>query len=113
MTPEGLRRLAAQRTAEAAYLHRDAAQLRSQAGALEGLLDPLVSISQRVWTGPAADDFERQVRIQAGRVNEQAQALGRVAVDFDRMAGQKRREADRLQSQAAAIEGASGTGVVM
>ncbi|MDJ0664784.1 MAG: hypothetical protein QNJ75_09500 [Acidimicrobiia bacterium] len=113
MTPEGLRRLAAKRTAEAADLHSDAARLRSQAGVLEGLLDPLVSMSQRVWRGPAADEFEKQVRVHAGRVNEQARALSGVATDFDRMAGQKKREAVRLQAQAAAIEEAAGTGAVM
>lgn len=113
MTPEQLRRLAAQRAAEAAELHSDAARLRSQAGSLEGLLDPLVPISQRVWKGPAADEFESQARARAGRVNEQARVLSAVAGDFDRIAGQKQQEAVRLRTEAAAIESVTGPGEVM
>jgi len=104
MTPEQLRSLAARRRAEAAELHTDAARLRSQAELLTGLLDPLVPISQRVWRGPAAIEFENQVRVHAGRVNEQAQLLESVAADFDRIAGKKEQEDRQLRAQADALE---------
>lgn len=107
MTPEQLHRLAAQRAAEAADLHADAARLRCQAGEIAGVLDPLVPMSQRVWRGPAAEEFENQVRAHAYRVNQQAEMLGEVAAGFDRSAEDKKREAARLRAQAAAIESAS------
>ena len=104
MTPEQTRRLATQRMTEAVELRTDAARLRTQADALDGLLEPLVPMSQRVWRGPAADEFEHCVRIHSGRVNEQAKVLQSAAVDFDRSAGHKEREAIRLRAQASAME---------
>jgi hypothetical protein len=63
--------------------------------------------------GPAANEFENQVRVYASRVNEQARVLDTVAADFDRMAGQKQREAAGLRAQAAAMEPIAAPDTVM
>ena len=86
MTPEQLRAIAARRVGEADELHIDAARLRSQAGTLSGLLEPLVPISQRAWKGPAANEFENQVRAHSARVNDQARVLRSIAAGFDQSA---------------------------
>ena len=94
-------------------MRTDAARLRAQADELGGLLDPLIPMSQRVWQGPAAVDFENQVRAHAQRVNQQAQVLRAAAVDFDRDAGRKEQEAIRLRAQATAMEMVGAPGGVM
>ncbi len=104
MTPAELRRLADQRMTAAAALAADAGRLRAQAAGLEGILDPLVPMSQQVWTGPAASAFEDQVRAHAGVVNEQVHRLRQVAVDLDRRADDARRDAALLRARATAAE---------
>lgn len=104
MTPAELRRLADRKMAAATALASDAARLRSQADELRGLLEPLVPISQRVWVGPAATDFEDQVRAQSARLDEEAGRLRQVAAELERRAGSERRAAADLRAQAAAAE---------
>ena len=112
MTADQLRRLATARTREAGELVVDANRLRSQASALSGLLDPLVPMSQRVWIGPAASDFESQVQEHSGRLRNQAAILDRIANDFEQLAAAKRREAAQLQVRAAASEASISGGVI-
>ncbi len=100
MTAVALRRLADSKLADAASLEGDADRLRAQAAALRGLLDPLVSISQRVWMGPAATDFEEKARQKGQQVDDQAAGLTRIAAEFDGDARRLRREASDLQRQA-------------
>ena len=104
MSPAELRRLADRKLIEAANLEEAAERLRSQAAALRGLLDPLAPMSQRVWAGPAATDFESTARSLSQQVDEQAAQLVRAAVDFDADASQCRRQAARFREQAAAAE---------
>lgn len=107
MTPAALRRLADQKLAEADSLASDADRLRSQAAALRGLLEPLISISQRVWVGPAASDFEEKSRVHAQQVDDQADRLNRIAAEFDDQAGRFRREAAALRREADVSEAAA------
>lgn len=107
MTPYELRRLAARKLAEATDLAVDADRLRAQAAALQGLLDPIVPISQRVWAGPAADEFETQVRLYSHQVNEQSAQLTRIAAGFDDEAARLRRETEMLRAEASAAEAAA------
>jgi len=102
MTPGELLSRAARLRAQAAGMDADALRLRGQAGALRGLLDPLVTMSQQVWVGPAARDFESQVRAHGGVVDEQAGRIERVADQLIRKARDARIEAQRLDAQAAA-----------
>ena len=112
MTPEELRRRARQKRSDAADLAADADRLRSQAAALRGLLDPLLPMSGRVWVGPAAQDFESDVRRHGGMVDDQASRLTAIAGEFDRRAADARRTAATLDAQATAAELAvAGTGV--
>jgi len=104
MNPSELRRLADRKTAEATDCVVDAAQIRQQATGLRGLLDPLVPMSQRVWTGPAAEDFESQVRTQSGILNEEADRLIDLAGDLERRAAGLRAEAADLRVRAANAE---------
>jgi methyl-accepting chemotaxis protein len=98
--PEALRRLADQRLADADSIASDADRLRSQAAALDGLLDPLAPMSERVWVGPAAADFEAKSRSHAAQVNDQASRLNRIAAEFDERARQLRYEAASLRRAA-------------
>ena len=75
MTPAELRRRGYQKQSEADALMRDVTQLRAQAAALRGLLEPLAAMSSRVWAGPAADDFAVKARSASQTVNEQAARL--------------------------------------
>ena len=100
MTSAELRRLAAAKMNEATALGSDADRLRVQAAALRGLLDPLVSISHRVWTGPAAQDFEAKAQTQARIVNDQSSRLAAIAGELDDRAYRLRREAESLRRQA-------------
>ena len=111
MTPEHLRQIAAQREAESNELVRDALQLRSHASVLTGVFDPLIPGSKRVWTGPAAADFELRVKAQAGRLDQGARALACVASEFDRLAARKRSQAEQLRAAAAAAEPSLAGGV--
>lgn len=106
MTTAALRRIADQTLVDADSLASDAGRLRSQAASLRGLLDPLVSISQRVWVGPAASDFEQNSRARAGQIDGQAARLNRIASEFDGRSGQLRREAAALRRQADAADAA-------
>jgi len=99
-----LRRRADQKLAAAGAFAGDANRLRSQASVLTGLLDPLVSISQRVWTGPAAADFEANSRVRSHQVDRQAARMGHIAGEFDDRASVLRREAAALQRAALVAE---------
>jgi hypothetical protein len=70
-------------------------------------------MSRRVWRGPAANEFEDQVRTYAGRVNQQAQSLNAVAADFDRLAGRKESEAGDMRTRAALMETTDPVGGVI
>jgi uncharacterized protein YukE len=85
----------------------DADRLRVQAAALQGLLAPLVSTSQRVWVGPAASDFEAKVRSSAGAVDGQASRLRSIANELDRKAAVARRLAATLDAEAMVAEAAA------
>lgn len=114
MTAAALRRRADQKLVDADSLASDADQLRGQAAALHGLLDPLVSISQRVWVGPAASDFEERARERGQQVDDQAATLRRIAAEFDDEARRLRIQAAALRRQADAedaAEAAAPTGV--
>ena len=120
MTPAALRRLAEQKLDDAASLASDADRLRMQAAELDGLLDPLVPMSQRVWVGPAATDFETKTRLQAEQVNDQAARLRRIAAEFDVRARQlrteaaaDRRKADTAEATAAATSASSVPGGIL
>lgn len=104
MTPTELRRLAERKLTEATALAVDADRLRVQAAALRGLLEPIVPMSQRVWLGPAAEDFEAKASVHSQKVNEQSSQLGRIAAEFDEEAARLRRQAAILRSQAATAE---------
>ena len=114
MTSAELRRLATEKMNKAGALGSDADRLRVQAAALRNLLDPLVSMSQRVWTGPAAQDFEAKAQTHAQIVNEQSSRLAAIAGQFDDQASRLRHEAESLRRQAAAValpEGPTALGV--
>ncbi len=102
MTSSELRRLADQKIVQSNSLLRDADRLRSQAAALRGLLDPLVAMSQRVWVGPAAADFESRSTTHARIVNDQAGEIVRIAGELESQARELRRESASLRAQAAA-----------
>ncbi len=104
MTPYDMRRLADQKESAADRLEDNGERLRRAGDALRGLLDPLVPMSQRVWKGPAADDFERQVKVHAGQLHEQSAALALAASRLQREASIARSDAQRLRSQADAAE---------
>ena len=104
MTPDELRRLASRKIADAEALEADADRLRVQAAALDGLLEPLAPMSQRVWTGPAADEFEAKAATLSGLVNQQADRLREIAGDLVRRAVGKRSEAVELRARALAEE---------
>ena len=107
MTPAELRRRAYQKQSEADALASDAIELRAQAAALRGLLEPLAAMSARVWVGPAADDFEAKARTASHTVNEQADRLLRVAAELDDRAGSLRSQAWSLRTQADVAEAAA------
>ncbi len=107
MTSAELRRLADQKMVESNSLRRDADRLRSQAAALRGLLDPLPLISQRVWVGPAATDFEEKSTAYARQVDEQAVRLQRIVGEFEARAQDRHQEATVLRSKAAAADAAA------
>lgn len=106
MTPTELRRRASENRAEAAELTADADRLRSLAAVLRGSLDPLLPFSQRVWVGPAAEDFESEVRRHSGELHDHAVRLIAIAGDLDRRAAIARRTATSLDTQAVAAEAA-------
>jgi uncharacterized protein YukE len=117
VTPAELRRRAAESRAEATGLAADADRLRGQAASLRGLLDPLLPMSQRVWMGPAAEEFEADVRRHGAEIDGQAARLSSVADELDRRAQVTRSAATCLDSEAAVAEAAeaaaaaAGTGV--
>ena len=109
MTPATLRRLADQKIAESYTLARDADLLRAQGGALRGLLDPLASISQGVWAGPAAVDFEQQSAAQTRRVNGVAADLQRIGAEMEGRSRQLRNRAAELRILASRAEMATAS----
>jgi hypothetical protein len=113
VSPEELRCRARQKRAEAADLTSDADRLRGHAAALRGMLDPLVSMSHRVWVGPAAEDFEGDLRRHGGMVDGQANRLSAIAGGFDSRAAEARRVAAGLDARATAAESAASTGVTV
>ncbi len=104
MTPAELRHLAAQKIAAADSLAIDADRLRAQGAALRDLLGPLVPMSQRVWIGPAAADFEAKARAHARQLDGQSVRLQQIAGEFDGEAALLRREAAALRRAADAAE---------
>ena len=110
MSSYELRRLANQKAATAVALAADAAMLRAQAAELVGILNPLVPMSQRVWVGPAADDFESAVRANAAVLDEEAQRLRDIAGDLERRARIARGEAAELLSRAASVNVGAAAG---
>lgn len=112
MTPAALRRLADQKTAESYTMRSDADLLRAQGGALRGMLDPLISISQGVWVGPAATDFEQQSSVHAQRVNGVASDLVRIASEMESRARQLSDRAAELRRQASQAETGTPAGVI-
>ena len=114
MTSSELRRLAGEKIAAAASLVADAALLRSQAAELDGILDPLVPISQRVWVGPAAEDFESAVRAHGSVLRGEVLRLIDIATDLERRAQIARGEAAELRARALATQlvADAGLGVV-
>jgi hypothetical protein len=112
MTPADLRHLATQKLAAAATLAADADRLRSQAATLRGLLDPLVPMSQRVWVGPAAADFETKARAHAQQLDGQSARLQQVAGEFDGEDRRLRREAAELRRAAEVAAAAIPTGAL-
>jgi uncharacterized protein YukE len=109
VTPDELRRLAGRKRAEADEMAADADRLRVQAAALQGLLDPLVSISQQVWVGPAAADFEFDVRAHGSSVDAQADRLRSIAGQLDQRAASARHTASVLDAEAIAAEVTAST----
>lgn len=112
MTSAELRRLAERKLAEAGALAADADRLRAQAAALRSLLEPIVPMSQRVWVGPAAEDFEAKTRLQSQQLDLQALRLRGIAGQFDDEGARLRRDAAVLRSQAAIAEAAASSPVV-
>jgi hypothetical protein len=104
MNSTELRRLADEKMLRSNAVARDADRIRVQATALHGLLDPVVSISQGVWVGPAATDFEQQCAMRARQVDNQARELQGFAGELDQKARRLREEAARLRSQAHAAD---------
>lgn len=104
MTPYDLRREADRKEREATARIADAARLRSQATGLRGLLRPLIGMSQRVWTGPAATDFESNIAAHDLALGFEADRLVAVAAGFEQMARELRAEATELRQRAAAAE---------
>ena len=109
MTSAELRGLSERKRVEATALAGDADRLRAQAVALRGLLEPIVPMSQRVWVGPAAEDFEAKARLHSDQVDLQALRLVRIGGEFDGEAARLRHEAATLQRQAATAEAAVGS----
>jgi uncharacterized protein YukE len=110
VTSAELCRLADRDMSEAADLSADAARLESQAASLRGLLEPLIGMSQRAWIGPAAEEFEANVRTSSGQIDEQAQRLADIALTLHADAARLRREAGSLRRQASAIDAATAAG---
>jgi hypothetical protein len=114
LTPAALRRLADRKEAEAHSLNADAERLRREAGALRGVLEPLIALSSRVWVGPAASEFEENTRSRGRLLDLQANRLDRIADELVDRARRLRSEAASLRAQATAAEAttaAGGTGV--
>ena len=103
MTSSELRRLADHKVSESYSLVRDADRLRSQAVGLHGLLNPLITMSKRVWVGPAATDFETECAWHAGRVDDQAVRIARIAGELEQQAEELRRQAELLRAEAAGL----------
>ncbi|MDJ0954255.1 MAG: hypothetical protein QNJ81_11310 [Acidimicrobiia bacterium] len=110
MTPAELHRLANDKAVEATRLVATARRLRAHAAELDGLLDPLLSISQRVWVGPAADDFENRVRAFSRQLDVQVGRLRASAVLLEVRADRARGEAGDYKARALAAQ--AGAAVV-
>ena len=106
VTPTELRRQADRKVSEARSLGADAERLRCEAGALRGVLEPLVILSARVWVGPAATEFEASTRSRGRVLDQQADLLDRIADELAERACRLRREATTLWAQAKAAEAA-------
>lgn len=111
MTSSELRRLADHKVSESYSLVRDADRLRSQAAGLHGLLNPLITMSQRVWVGPAATDFEVECAWHARQVDEQAVRIARIAGELEEQADELRRQAEVLRAEARASDAATAEAV--
>jgi len=112
MTSAELRRLADHKVVEASSLSRDADHLRSKAAALKGLLDPLVPISQRIWVGPAALDFEEKSAQHAQTIDNQAAQLLQIAGEFEDQVRELRNRAAELRAEAQTADTAAAAAVV-
>lgn len=114
LTPAELRRLADRKAAEASSLSAGAERLRPEAGALRGVLEPLIALSRRVWVGPAASEFEENTRRRGRLLDLQADRLDRIADELADRARRLRSEAATLRAHATAAEAtraAAGAGV--
>ena len=111
MTSSELRRRADRNVSESYLLVRDADRLRSQAAALLGLLNPLISMSRQVWTGPAATAFEAECAVHARQLDEQAGRVRRIAGEFEEEANALRRQAEMLRAQASVLDGVATAAV--
>jgi hypothetical protein len=107
MTPGELRRIAERKLIEATALVADADRLRTPAVALQGLLEPIVPMSQRVWIGPAAEDFEAKARYHSWQLDRQSSRLIQIAAEFEDEATRLRRNAEVFQVRAVAAEAAA------
>ncbi len=104
MTPTELFRLADEKTDEATRLVADAKRLRVYATELDGLLQPLIPISQRVWVCPAADDFEARVRAYSRALDVEVGKLRASAVLLELRADRARCQAGVYRTRAVAAE---------
>lgn len=104
MTPYELRREADRREKEAAANAAASARLRAEAAGLRGLLRPLIGLSEGVWTGPAAADFEARVVSHDAALGAQADRICAAATEVERTARRRRAEAAELRQRADAAE---------
>ena len=88
-------------------MEADASQLCSQADILVGILDPLIPISERVWMGPAADEFEASVRSHAALLAAESDHIKGIAGELQRAAAVKRHQAAEMRVRALGIEAAA------
>ena len=110
MSPAELRRLAERKLVESGAMAADADRLRAEAAALRGLLEPLVTISREVWSGPAAAEFEADVVRHGSRLDEECGRVIRIAAELDERARLLRLDATSLREQASVAEAAAGAG---
>ena len=100
MTADQLRAAALRRRVSASGCDVAARELSSTASRIDSVLGDVAMISRRSWSGPAADDFEREIGLKSSAVNDQASPLSRHARELWAKADSFRDEARRLDAQA-------------